>query len=53
MNLLLLVLAVQNPESLSVRFAGMTAVTGYEQSMTDSLLALLPGSSRDRIGNVS
>ena len=53
MNLLLLVLAVQNPESLSVRFAGMTAVTGYEQSMTDSLLALLPGSSRDRIGNVT
>jgi len=52
-NLLLLVLAVQNPESLSVRFAGMTAVTGYEQSMTDSLLALLPGSSRDRIGNVT
>ena len=53
MNLLLLVLAVQNPESLSVRFSGMTAVTGYEQSMTDSLLALLPGSVRDRTGNVT
>ena len=53
MNLLLLVLALQNPESLSVRFAGMTAVTGYEQAMTDSLLALLPGSTRDRIGNVT
>lgn len=53
MNLLLIVLALQNPESLSVRFAGMTAVTGYEQSVTDSLLALLPGSARDRIGNVT
>ena len=53
MNLLLIVLALQNPESLSVRFTGMTAVTGYEQAMTDSLLALLPGSARDRIGNVT
>ena len=53
MNLLLLVLALQNPDSLTVRFAGMTAVTGYEQVMTDSLLALLPGSTRDRIGNVT
>lgn len=53
MNVLLLVLALQNPESLTVRFAGMTAVTGYEQAMTDSLLALLPGSTRDRIGNVT
>ena len=53
MNVLLLVLALQNAESLSVRFSGMTAVTGYEQAMTDSLLALLPGSSRDRIGNVT
>jgi putative aminopeptidase FrvX len=52
-NLLLLALALQSPESLSVRFAGMTAVTGYEQSVTDSLLALLPGSTRDRIGNVT
>jgi len=52
-NLLLIVLALQHPESLSVRFAGMTAVTGYEQSMTDSLLALLPGSTRDRTGNVT
>src|SRR5438034_1477073 len=31
----------------------MTAVTGYEQAMTDSLLALLPGSTRDRTGNVT
>jgi len=52
-NLLLIVLALQNPESLSVRFSAMTAVTGYEQAMTDSLLALLPGSARDRTGNVT
>jgi len=52
-NLLLFVLALQNPESLSVRFAGMTAVTGYERAMGDSLLALLPGSTRDRLGNVT
>ena len=53
MNLLLLIVALQNPESLSVRFAAMTAVTGYEQAMADTLLALLPGSTRDRIGNVT
>jgi len=52
-NLLLIVLALQNPESLSVRFAGMTAITGYEQAVTDSLLTLLPGSTRDRTGNVT
>jgi len=52
-KLLLLVLALQNPESLAIRFSGMTAVTGYEQAMTDSLLALLPGSTRDRTGNVT
>jgi len=52
-KLLLLVLALQNPESLAIRFSGMTAITGYEQGMTDSLLALLPGSTRDRIGNVT
>ena len=53
MNVLLMVLVLQNPENLAVRFSGMTAVTGYEQAMTDSLLALLPGSTRDRIGNVT
>jgi len=52
-NLLLLIVALQNPDSLSVRFSGMTAVTGYEQAVTDSLLALLPGSTRDRTGNVT
>ena len=53
MNLLMLVLALQSPESLAIRFSGMTAVTGYEQAMGDSLLALLPGSARDRLGNVT
>ena len=53
MNVLLIVLALQSPESLASRFSGMTAITGYEQAMTDSLLALLPGSTRDRIGNVT
>jgi len=51
--LMLLTLSLQNPDSLAVRFAGMTAVTGFEQAMTDTLLALLPGSTRDRIGNVT
>lgn len=53
MNVLLLMLVLQNPDSLTVRFSAMTAVTGYEQAMGDSLLALLPGSTRDRIGNVT
>jgi putative aminopeptidase FrvX len=48
--------AAQTPDSsleaLVVRLAGMTAVTGYEQRMADSLLALLPGATRDRAGNV-
>jgi putative aminopeptidase FrvX len=52
-NLLLLVLALQSPDSLTSRFSAMTAVTGYEQAMTDSLLALIPGSTRDRTGNVT
>ena len=29
----------------------MTAVTGYEQRVIDSLVALLPGAARDRAGN--
>jgi putative aminopeptidase FrvX len=52
-TLLVLFSLLQNPDSLAVRFAGMTAITGYEQAMTDSLLALLPGSTRDRGGNVT
>jgi hypothetical protein len=34
------------------RLAAMTAVTGYEQRMADTLVALLPGAVRDRAGNV-
>jgi putative aminopeptidase FrvX len=30
----------------------MTAVSGYEQAMADSVAALLPGATRDRAGNV-
>jgi len=38
--------------SLATRLAGMTAVTGYEQTMADSLVALLPNAVHDRAGNV-
>ena len=40
-------------ERLALRFSSMTAVTGLEQAMTDSLRALFPGSVRDRAGNVT
>jgi putative aminopeptidase FrvX len=40
-------------DHLAVRFASMTAVTGLEQAMVDSLRALFPGSTRDRAGNVT
>jgi putative aminopeptidase FrvX len=40
-------------DRLALRFASMTAVTGLEQAMVDSLAALLPGSTRDRTGNVT
>jgi putative aminopeptidase len=36
---------------LALRLSAMTAVTGYEQRMIDSLIALLPGAARDRAGN--
>jgi len=42
----------QTIEELTGRFIGMTAVTGYEQAMADSLVHLLPGSERDRAGDV-
>ena len=43
----------QEPEAqgLAIRLAAMTAVTGFEQAVVDSLLGLLPGASRDRAGN--
>lgn len=37
--------------SLTGRLASITAVTGYEQAMVDTLLRLLPGAIRDRAGN--
>ncbi len=49
--LLFLVQAVQGPAQLAERFAGMTAVSGYEQAMVDSLVALVPGATRDRAGS--
>jgi putative aminopeptidase FrvX len=36
---------------LAVRLASLTAITGYEQAMIDSLVALVPGAQRDRAGN--
>jgi len=40
-------------DQLAVRFSGMTAVSGYEQAVADSLVALFPGqASKDRVGNV-
>ena len=36
---------------LASRLASIQAVTGYEQSLVDTLLRLLPGASRDRAGN--
>ncbi len=40
-------------ERLALRFVSMTAVTGLEQAMADSLRVLFPGSVRDRAGNVT
>ena len=36
---------------LATRLAAMTAVTGYEQRLVDSIVALVPGAARDRAGN--
>jgi putative aminopeptidase FrvX len=38
-------------DDLARRLAGMSAVTGLEQQLVDTLLSLLPGSRRDRAGN--
>ena len=45
-------LSAQTAEALTLRLAAMTAVSGSERAMTDSLLALLPSATRDRLGNV-
>jgi putative aminopeptidase FrvX len=42
----------QAPDSLVLRLASMTAVTGFEDAMAESLLAALPGAALDRAGNV-
>jgi len=39
-------------DALVERLAAMTAVSGYEQQLTDTLATLLPGSRRDRAGNL-
>jgi hypothetical protein len=44
-------IAAQEPAALATRLAGMTAVTGYEQEMVDTLLTLVPGARRDRGGS--
>ena len=36
---------------LAVGMASMSAVTGYERLLVDTILRLLPGSARDRAGN--
>jgi putative aminopeptidase len=36
---------------LALRLASLSAVTGYERTLVDTVLGLLPGSSRDRAGN--
>lgn len=48
---LLLLLQAPDPAPLAVRLAGMTAVTGYETRMVDSILTMLPAAVRDRAGN--
>jgi putative aminopeptidase FrvX len=37
---------------LAERFAGMTAESGYEQAVMDTLVSLIRGAARDRAGNV-
>lgn len=41
-----------SPAELAVRMTGMTAVSGLEQRTADTVAALIPGSARDRAGNV-
>ena len=36
---------------LATRMASMSAVTGYERALVDTILRLLPGSARDRAGD--
>jgi putative aminopeptidase len=43
----------QDVSSLTERLTALTAVSGSERALTDSLLAWLPGATRDRFGNVT
>jgi len=49
-------LAAQEPppplDQLVTRLASLSAVSGYERALTETLLRLLPGSRRDRAGNI-
>jgi putative aminopeptidase FrvX len=45
-------LSAQDIDALVTRLTAMTAVSGYERAVTDSLVDLLPGATRDRLGNV-
>lgn len=53
--LLPMTLVGQSPPALAklaTRLAAMTAVSGYEQAAMDSILALVHGGTRDRVGDV-
>jgi putative aminopeptidase len=43
--------AGQSLPDLATQMASITAVTGYERALVDTILRLLPGSARDRAGN--
>jgi len=45
-------LRAQGLDSLVQRLSAMSAVTGFEDAMADTLLAMLPGAVTDRAGNV-
>jgi putative aminopeptidase len=45
-------LSAQSLPALTERLAAMTAVSGSERALTDTLVRLLPAATRDRLGNV-
>jgi putative aminopeptidase FrvX len=45
--------SAQSLDALALRLSAMTAVSGFEQAMGDSLLALLPGATRDPTGDIT
>jgi putative aminopeptidase FrvX len=45
-------LTAQDLPGLVTRLSSMTAVSGYESAIADSVQRLLPGATRDRLGNV-